>query len=203
MANDPHRAQAVPSLRYMAHLVAPGWNVIGGGEPEIPGISIGHNEYGAWGLTVYRTDAEDLYVYQTNPKNPNEYLYQGKWEKMEVINEKIPVKGRRDEKVVLKYTRHGPVVFENQSENVAYAVRCGWLEIGGSPYLASLRMNQARNFKEFREACNYSHIPGENMVWADKDGNIGWQSVGIMKTYQKLATYGLTLIAVIGLKKYS
>ena len=61
MANDPHRTIAVPSLRYMAHLVAPGWNVIGGGEPEIPGISIGHNEYGAWGLTVFRTDGEDLY----------------------------------------------------------------------------------------------------------------------------------------------
>ena len=48
MANDPHRRQSVPSLRYMSHLVAPGWNVIGGGEPEIPGISIGHNEYGTW-----------------------------------------------------------------------------------------------------------------------------------------------------------
>ncbi|NNL39422.1 MAG: penicillin acylase family protein, partial [Flavobacteriaceae bacterium] len=55
MANDPHRTIAVPSLRYMTHLVAPGWNVIGGGEPEIPGISIGHNEHGAWGLTVFRT----------------------------------------------------------------------------------------------------------------------------------------------------
>ena len=69
MANDPHRTIAVPSLRYMAHLVAPGWNVIGGGEPEIPGISIGHNEFGAWGLTVFRTDGEDLYQYEINPKN--------------------------------------------------------------------------------------------------------------------------------------
>ena len=70
MANDPHRTVATPSLRYMTHLVAPGWNVIGGGEPEIPGISIGHNEYGAWGLTVFRTDGEDLYVYDIDPKNP-------------------------------------------------------------------------------------------------------------------------------------
>ena len=68
MANDPHRTVATPSLRYMTHLVAPGWNVIGGGEPEIPGISIGHNEYGAWGLTVFRTDGEDLYVYDIDPK---------------------------------------------------------------------------------------------------------------------------------------
>ena len=60
MVNDPHRAQSSPSLRYWAHLVGPGWNVIGGGEPTIPGISIGHNEYGAWGLTVFNTDGEDL-----------------------------------------------------------------------------------------------------------------------------------------------
>lgn len=179
MANDPHRTQAVPSLRYMAHLVGPGWNVIGGGEPEIPGISIGHNEYGAWGLTVYSTDAEDLYVYQTNPDNPNQYWYKGAWEDMRIIRDTIPVKGQKPAAVELKYTRHGPVCYEDKAHNLAYAVRCGWLEVGGSPYLASLRMDQARNWEEFREACDYSHIPGENMVWADRRGNIGWQAVGI------------------------
>ena len=90
MANDPHRTIAVPSLRYMAHLVAPGWNVIGGGEPEIPGISIGHNENGAWGLTVFRTDGEDLYQYDLNPKNPLQYKYKGKWRDFKVIKETIP-----------------------------------------------------------------------------------------------------------------
>ena len=179
MANDPHRTVAVPSLRYMAHLVAPGWDVIGGGEPEIPGISIGHNPYGAWGLTVFRTDGEDLYVYNTNPDNPNQYRYQGNWEDMEVVRESIAVKGKPDHVVELKYTRHGPVVFEDEKRNKAYAVRCAWLEPGGAPYLASLRMDQARTWEEFREACNYSHIPGENMVWADTAGNIGWQAVGI------------------------
>ena len=179
MANDPHRTQSTPSLRYMSHLVAPGWDVIGGGEPEIPGISIGHNQYGAWGLTVYRTDAEDLYVYKINPKNPNEYWYKGRWEAMQLIEDEIPVKGKKAHKVTHKYTRHGPVVFEDKEKNQAYAVRCGWLEIGGSPYLASLRMDQAKNFEEFKDACNYSNIPGENMVWVDKEGNIGWQAVGI------------------------
>ena len=179
MANDPHRTQSTPSLRYMSHLVAPGWDVIGGGEPEIPGISIGHNQYGAWGLTVYRTDAEDLYVYEINPKNPNEYWYKGRWETMHLIEDEIPVKGKNAHKVSHKYTRHGPVVFEDKTNHKAYAVRCGWLEIGGSPYLASLRMDQAKNFEEFKAACNYSNIPGENMVWVDKAGNIGWQAVGI------------------------
>ncbi len=179
MANDPHRAQAAPSLRYWVHLVAPGWDVIGGGEPSLPGVSIGHNQYGAWGLTVFATDAEDLYVYETNPSNPNEYSYRGEWEAMTVITEQIPVKGQGPHSVDLKYTRHGPVVFEDEDRHLAYAVRAGWMEVGGAPYLASLRMDQATTWEEFREACSYSNIPGENMVWADRAGNIGWQSVGI------------------------
>ena len=179
LANDPHRTIVGPSLRYISHLVAPGWNVIGGGEPEIPGISIGHNEFGAWGLTVFRTDAEDLYVYEINPNNFNEYKHNGEWNKFMTIEESIPVKGMKDQKVILYYSIHGPVTLIDSVENRAYAVRCGWLEIGGSPYLASLRMNQSRTWEEFRDACNYSNIPGENMVWADKMGNIGWQAVGI------------------------
>lgn len=179
MANDPHRTQAVPSLRYMAHLVGPGWNVIGGGEPEIPGISIGHNQYGAWGLTVYSTDAEDLYIYQTNPDNPDQYWYQGQWEEMRIIPDTIPVRGQEPVIVRHRYTRHGPVTWQNDDGTQAAAMRCGWLEVGGSPYLASLRMDQAKTFEAFREACNYSHIPGENMIWADREGNIGWQAVGI------------------------
>ncbi|MDE2804234.1 MAG: penicillin acylase family protein [Gemmatimonadota bacterium] len=179
MANDPHRAQSAPSLRYWVHLVGPGWNVIGGGEPEIPGVSIGHNEYGAWGLTVFRTDGEDLYVYETDPADPGRYRYRDGWETMTVITEDIPVRGQAAHTAEFKYTRHGPVVFEDPANRVAYAVRAAWLEPGGAPYLASLRMDQARTWEEFVEACNYSNIPGENMVWADRDGNIGWQAVGI------------------------
>jgi penicillin G amidase len=179
MANDPHRAQSSPSLRYWVHLVAPGWNVIGGGEPAIPGVSIGHNEYGAWGLTIFATDGEDLYVYETNPANPRQYRYRGAWETMTSVRETIPVKGAAPREVTLHYTRHGPVVFEDSTHHVAYAVRAAWLEPGSSPYLASLRMDQAKTWDEFRDACTYSNIPGENMVWADKRGNIGWQAVGI------------------------
>ena len=179
LANDPHRTIVAPSLRYLTHLVAPGWNVIGGGEPEIPGISIGHNGYGAWGLTVFRTDAEDLYIYELNPENSKQYYHKGEWIDFNIIKESIPVKGGEDYEIELYYSIHGPVTLIDENRNRAYAVRCGWLEIGGSPYLASLRMNQSNSWEEFREACNYSNIPGENMIWADKDGNIGWQAVGI------------------------
>ncbi|MGD8700414.1 MAG: penicillin acylase family protein, partial [Gemmatimonadales bacterium] len=179
MANDPHRTQSAPSLRYWVHLVGPGWNVLGAGEPEIPGVSIGHNEYGAWGLTVFATDGEDLYVYDTNPADPSQYRYQDRWEDMTVIEEQIAVEGEASVAVQLKYTRHGPVVYEDRDNHKAYAVRAAWMEVGGAPYLASLRMDQATTWEEFRDACRYSHIPGENMVWADVHGDIGWQAVGI------------------------
>jgi penicillin G amidase len=179
MMNDPHRAQGAPSLRYWVHLVGPGWNVIGGGEPVLPGVSIGHNESGAWGLTIFGTDSEDLYVYETNPANPNQYKYRGGWEDMRIVKETIPVKGEAPVAVELKYTRHGPVLSEDAGHHKAYALRAAWMEIGSAPYLASLRMDQARSWDDFVEACKYSRIPSENMVWADRAGNIGYQAVAI------------------------
>ena len=185
MANDPHRAIESPSLRYMVHLSAPakgevkGWNVIGGGEPVLPGISIGHNEHGAWGLTIFRIDQEDLYVYNTNPKNHNQYYYDGRWENFKIEKDTIKVRDKPDVIITLKYSRHGPVLFEDAANNLAYGLKAAWLDIGATPYLASLRMNQATTWEEFRNACSFSGLPGENMVWADKYGNIGWQSVGL------------------------
>jgi penicillin amidase len=179
LANDPHRVIAAPSLRYWVHLVAPGWNVIGGGEPVLPGVSIGHNEHGAWGLTIFGQDAEDLYVYDTNPANPNEYRYRGGWEAMRIVTDTIPIEGERPETVELKYTRHGPVLHEDRANRKAYALRAGWMEPGGAPYLASLRMNQATTWEEFKAACTFSNMPSENMVWVDRKGNIGWQAAGI------------------------
>ncbi|HJP52619.1 MAG: penicillin acylase family protein [Pseudomonadales bacterium] len=185
MANDPHRRIQSPSLRYMVHLNAPasshnkGWNVIGGGEPVLPGISIGHNDHGAWGLTIFRIDQEDLYIYQTNPDNPNQYLYKGRWKDMEVEHDNVNVKGQADSAITLKYSVHGPVIFEDPENHLAYGMKAAWLDIGATPYLASLRMDQARTWEEFRDACSFSGLPGENMVWADKYGNIGWQSVGL------------------------
>lgn len=179
MANDPHRAHAIPSLRYWVHLNAPGWNVVGGGEPVIPGVSIGHNDFGAWGLTIFQTDNEDLRIYDINPKNPHQYRYKKKWVDMIAIQDTIKVKGQADEIITHYYTVHGPVTFIDGKLNKAVAVECAWLLPGGAPYLASLRMDQSKTWEEFRDACTYNHIPAENMIWADKNGNIGWQSTGI------------------------
>ncbi|KAK6033620.1 penicillin amidase [Ostertagia ostertagi] len=92
LANDPHRKIALPSLRYIVHLNAPGWNVTGGGEPEIPGVAIGHNEEGAWGITVHQTDAEDLYIYDLRPGHLDQYRYKGEWLQMKALQDTITIK---------------------------------------------------------------------------------------------------------------
>jgi len=92
MANDPHRAYSAPSLRYIAHISAPGLNVIGAGEPALPGISIGHNGTIAFGLTIFNIDQEDLYVYELNSNNLTQYRYKGGWESFRVVKEEIRVK---------------------------------------------------------------------------------------------------------------
>ncbi len=181
MANDPHRTIDLPSLRYWVHLVGPGWDVIGGGEPALPGVSIGHNQNGAWGFTIFPIDQEDLYIYETDPADPSRYRSQGGWEAMRTEHEVVSVKGQGDSKVEvdLKFTRHGPVVHEDRVGHRAYALRAAWLEPGSAPYLASLRVDQASSWAEFRDAASYFRTPSENLVWADRAGKIGWQAVGI------------------------
>jgi penicillin amidase len=179
MANDPHRNLLLPSLRYWVHLVAPGWNVLGAGEPALPGVSVGHNDHGAWGFTIFAADQEDLYVYETDPADPTRYRYRDGWEAMRTVRETFAVKGSAPVAVDLKFTRHGPLIGEDRDHHRAYALRAAWLEPGGAPYLASLRLDQAASWSEFREACRSFHVPSENMVWADRDGHIGWQAVGL------------------------
>src|SRR5205814_722880 len=133
----------------------------------------------AWGLTIFGSDTEDLYVYDTNPANPNQYRYRGAWEDMRVVKDTIPVKGESPAAVELKFTRHGPVLSEDPAHHKAYALRAAWMEPGAAPYLASLRMDQAKTWEEFVQACTYSRIPSENMVWADRAGHIGYQAVAI------------------------
>jgi penicillin G amidase len=179
MANDPHRALQLPSLRYWVHLVAPGWNVIGGGEPALPGVSIGHNEHGAWGFTIFPIDQEDLYVYETDRADALRYRYKGAWETMTTIQETLAIKGDGLKQVELRYTRHGPVLYEDRQHQRAYALRAAWLEVGTAPYLASLQIDQATTWHEFRDACRSFFSPSENLVWAGVNGRIGWQAVGL------------------------
>jgi penicillin amidase len=176
LSNDPHRTISMPSLRYMVHLNAPGWNVIGAGEPALPGVSLGHNDRVAFGLTIFAFgDEEDLYVYDTRPGSPDEYRYRGKWEQMKTVDETIGVRGAQSRVEPIKFTRHGPVIYEDAAAHKAYAVRAAYLEFPGTAsYLASLRLDQAQDWASFAAGMAHHYTPGENMVYADVDGNIGW-----------------------------
>jgi penicillin amidase len=179
MANDPHRAYTMPSLRYIAHLNAPGMNVIGAGEPSLPGISIGHNGTIAFGLTIFSIDQEDLYVYELNPADHMQYRYRGQWENFRVVKEAIPVKGGAPASFDMVFSRHGPVIFTEGGKLRAFAVRSGWLEAGMAPYFGSIEYMQAKNFKQFKEAMLNWGAPTENQVYADTSGNIGWVAGGL------------------------
>ena len=179
LANDPHRAHGAPSLRYISHLNAPGMNVIGAGEPFLPGISIGHNGQIAFGLTRFYMDQEDLYVYKLNPANPREYEYQGRFEPMTRVVEKIAVKGEAAPREVESwFTRHGPVL-HTDGNGAAYALKAAWLDLGMAPYFGSMDYMRAQNFDQFRAAMNRWGAPGENQVYADAEGNIGWIPGGL------------------------
>lgn len=179
LASDPHRAYSVPSLRYIAHLNAPKLDVVGAGEPALPGISIGHNGQIAFGLTIFSIDQEDLYAYALNPANPQEYRYKGQWEKFTVQRESITVKGAKAVDVELRFTRHGPVIYTETAKDRAYAVRTAWSEPGMAPYFGSIDYMFATNFQQFRQAMARWGAPSENQVYADAKGNIGWVAGGL------------------------
>jgi penicillin amidase len=174
LANDPHRAHGVPSLRYVVHLNAPGLSVIGAGEPALPGISIGHNGQIAFGLTIFAVDQEDLYVYETNPENPGQYRYRNGWDDMRVMRETVEVRGEAPREVELRFTRHGPVLHADAGARRAFAMRSVWFEPGTSAYFNSAEYMTATNWEGFRKAMAEWGAPSENQVYADTQGNIGW-----------------------------
>lgn len=178
MANDPHREYLEPSLRYIADLNSPTLHVTGIGEPAIPGVSNGHNDWIAFGGTYFAIDQEDLYVYELNPVKRNEYKYKNQWEPFRVIHDEIKVKGRSAIPVDLEFTRHGPVIYVDEERNRAFAVQTDWLEPGTSPYMASLGYMRAKTFEQFKQALNGWGTPPINHVYADVKGNIGWAPTG-------------------------
>jgi penicillin amidase len=179
VANDPHREVSNPSLRYIVHLRAPGWNVAGAGEPPFVGVAIGHNERVAWGLTIVGTDQEDVYVETLNPANPNEVRFNGTWEPLKVVRDTIRVRGGEPQTIELKYSRHGPIFHEDRTRNLAYAVRRAAAEPGTAPYLAGLRLSQVKDCREFLDVAMYWKTPTENLICGDVDDNISWRPAAL------------------------
>jgi len=193
LANDPHLFIGMPSVWYEVHLVAPGFNVIGVTFPGSPPVFIGHNKCIAWGFTNLSSDVQDLYVEKLNPKNHRQYLYQGRWEDAEVCQEQFPVRGREEPATKeLLITRHGPIIDSMLLGMARLEVRKGLHETlalrwtGHDPTNPALalkgliKLNQANNWKEFREALRLCGLISQNVVYADVEGNIGYVANSII-----------------------
>jgi penicillin amidase len=179
VANDPHRRIEMPALRYFVHLVAPGWNVIGGGEPPFVGVDAGSNANIAWGFTFAGTDMVDVYVEEMHPEDDNLVRWRDDWEPLRVIEEEIPVKGQASERVVLKFSRHGPVFYEDPQNRRAYAVRSVVQERGTAAYKGSFQLAQAESCADFFDRAMHWLIPSHSLICGDVDGNIALQVTGL------------------------
>lgn len=179
LANDPHRGVANPSLRYIVHLNAPGYSVVGATEPAIPGVAIGHNGKVGWGLTIVGTDQADVFIERLNPDNPNQVRSADGWYDLEIVADTIPVLGRAPEVVTYRYGRHGPVFHVDEANGVAYAIRATSSDPGGGGYLGGLRIAEVENCNEFVDVMAYWQAPDENMICGDTEGNIAWVAAAL------------------------
>lgn len=181
LANDTHLQLNNPSLWWEVHLVCPTINVSGFVLLGLPGVSIGHNLSTAWGITNVMVDDVDFFIEKINPENPRQYWYKDHWEDMRVIEEIIPVKGQEPVETEILITRHGPIVNEEKqgSKDKAISARWAFTEAQQSA-MASYLLLKAEDFRDVKRALRYWEMPGQNFVFADTKGNIGyWCSAAI------------------------
>ncbi len=186
LANDPHLPPEMPGTWYEVHLSGGGLDVVGASLAGLPAVIIGHNRRIAWGITASAVDQQDLYVIHVNPENSRQYRYQGRWREGEVAFEPIWVRGRNEpvlEEVLL--THHGPVISPAiDGESRALALRSVCVE-SVALIRAGQRLMVAENWDEFRDALREWSSPGLNFVYADVDGNIGYQLAGFVPLRRK------------------
>jgi penicillin amidase len=171
LANDTHLELSVPPIWYEIHLSAPNYNAKGFTLPGAPLIVIGHNDRIAWGFTNNGADVQDLYIETFNPAAADEYRVNGAWVKAQVFDEAIHIKAQPDEHLKVFVTRHGPVVHREAGK--VYALRWTALEPAGLGSTYNW-LSTAKNWREFREIMKRVWGPGQNAVYADMDGNIGY-----------------------------
>jgi penicillin G amidase len=171
LANDTHLELSIPPIWYEIHLTAPGWNVKGFTLPGAPFVVIGHNDHIAWGFTNNGADVQDLYIETFNPAIADEYLVNKKWVKAQTLDENIKVKGQPDQHLPIVVTRHGPIV--RRENGKSYSLRWTATEPGGLSNVYNW-LGKAQNWEEFRSIIRRVWGPGQNAVYADTQGNIGY-----------------------------
>jgi len=196
LANDPHLSIQLPSIWYEVALNcqpvsdACPYQVSGYSFAGVPGVVIGHNARIAWGFTNVNPDVEDLYIEKVNPGDPNQYQVNGQWQAMTVTQETIAVKGAAIVPLTIRTTRHGPVITEaygldqfaqkaGLDPSSQYALSLRWTALDPNYLFRSIfKIDRASNWTDFREALKDFAAPSQNAVYADVDGNIGYQTPG-------------------------
>lgn len=179
MGGDPHRAHAIPPLRYVTHLSAPGIDLIGAGEPTLPGVAFGHNGRVAFSLTIFYPDQEDVYVCDRAPGDAARVAFGGGEAPLRAIRETFEVKGFAPRRLELRFAPQGPVVFEDRARGKLYAVRTVWAEPGACPYARSLSTMRATDVADFERRLAGWATPSANHVCADVEGRVGWIAAGL------------------------
>jgi penicillin G amidase len=172
---------AVPSARYLVHLHAPGWNVIGATAPWLPGVALGHNDDIAWGMAAFEADTQDVYAEKVNPSNPLQVQRKGSWVDTIVIKEAIAVKGRAQPfEFEYEVTPHGVVIASDRERHLAYTVRWSGAEPGAAAELAATTLDRARTAAEFRSALTRWKMPARRVVYAVAGGAVGFQDAALV-----------------------
>ncbi len=194
LANDPHLSIQMPSIWYEVGLHCGSdcpFNVTGFSFAGVPGVVIGHNERIAWGVTNLAADTQDLYIERINPDDPGQYQSNGQWVDLDVRTEVIEIAGTTPKQIEVATTAHGPIISDRYGPledfgkeagievPADYAVALRWTALEPSRLVdAVLSINLAATWDEFRDAVGRWDIAGQNFVYADVDGNIGYQSSG-------------------------
>ncbi len=174
LANDPHLEWTMPSTWYMVDIKAPGFHAAGASLPGVPAVVIGHNDRIAWGITALEFDNMDLYIEQIDLRT-GRYQYQGKTLQAAREAEWINVKGESPVQLVNLVTVHGPIIAVEGKTPLALK----WAAAVGEDFeFPLIDVNRARNWQQFREALRKMTGPNINALYADVDGNIGWQVAG-------------------------
>lgn len=184
LANDPHLDFASPLVWYLARLEAPDIDLAGATIAGAPVVVLGHNSRIAWGFTTTNADVEDVFVEQIDPTDPRRYATPHGTSTFDVRDERITVKGRSPETITVRETRHGPVLSDVVTNmppappSSALALQASFLNDDDQSVEAVWRVGLARDWAGWLDALRLFTAPALNMVFADRDGNIGFMMPG-------------------------
>jgi penicillin amidase len=178
LANDPHLMLRAPSLWYLAVLDSPGFHVAGATIPGLPAIVLGHNRRIAWGLTNVSVDDVD-YVIERLSDDLTKVQTPSGWADLTVVRDSIRVRGRAAVPFVLRRGPHGPLIGPAPGGDAHTQLAMRWNALDPSDELtAMLGVDRADDWTAFRAALSGFKAPEQNWIYADVDGNIGYQMTG-------------------------